>query len=87
MNTNKLIPSILIAIVLSMLTACSSSNETTTKETVNSYIINEGENKDIPIDSQIKSISTQQAQVKLTRDVEADITNVYVISGSVEVSE
>lgn len=83
----KIITSLLIALAISFLNACSGDGDSNLDLQSNSYIINQGENRDIPIDAQILSVSTQDAQVKLTRDVESNITNIYVISGSVEVTE
>ena len=89
----KIITPILIALAIGTFTACSDSSNSTPIEseipapTSNSYIINETENRDVPLDAQVVSVSTQEAQVKLTRDVEAEVVNVYVISGSVEVTE
>jgi len=79
---------LLIALVMGTFTACSDSdsNNTDTDNTYK-YIINATENRDVPLDAQILSVSTEEAQVKLTRDVEADSVNVYVIRGSVEVTE
>lgn len=84
-----IITPLLIALAISIFSACSSSSSDTTTDAVssNSYIINATENRDVPLDAEILSVSTEQAQVKLTRDVEAEIVNVYVISGSVEVTE
>ena len=85
----KIVLPIFIASAMSIFNGCSDSNSNTPDEELNTntYIINETENKDIPITAEFKSISTEQAEVKLTRDVEADSVNVYVIKGSVEVTE
>ena len=86
--TKTIMTPLLIALAMGTFIGCSDSNNNTTEDTnTNSYIINETENRDVPLDAQILSISTEQAQVKLTRDVEANEVNVYVISGSVEVTE
>jgi len=86
-----IITPVLIALAMSTFTACSDSDSNTTPETeteiTNTYILNATESKDIPLDSQILSVSTEEAQVKLTRDVEANVVNVHVLSGSVEVTE
>ncbi len=87
MKVLKIITPVLMALAISTFTACSSSNQDATNLNTKTYIINATENKDIPIDAQMKSVSTEQAKVKLTRDVEANVTNVYVITGSVEVTE
>ncbi len=87
MKILKILTPLLIALAMSTFTACSSGGSETNGTETKSYIINATENKDIPLDAQIKSVSTQDAKVKLTRNVEANLTNVYVISGSVEVTE
>ncbi len=71
---------ILIALAMSTFTACS-NNDTDTKT---KYIINTLENKDIPFDAAMLAQS-EDTKVKITRDVESEMMNVYVISGSVEV--
>ena len=78
---------LLIALAISMFTACSDSSSNSEESGLNTYIINAGENRDVPTDAEIVSVSSEDAQVKLTRDVEADTTNVHVISGSVEVTQ
>jgi len=88
MKTKNIILSILIASAMSIFTACSDSSSSDSKESgLNTYTINAGENRDVPMDAEVVSVSTEDAQVNLTRDVEAETTNVYVISGSVEVTE
>jgi hypothetical protein len=88
MKINKYILPLLVASATSIFSACSSSSDDTTENTqTNTYIINETENRDIPIDAQFKSISIDQAKVKLTRDIEKKVVNIYVIKGSVEVTE
>ena len=83
MKTIKIFLLLLIALAMGIFTACSDTDS----NNAHIYTINATENRDIPLDSEIVSISTQEAQIKLTRDVEANIVNVYVISGSVEVTE
>ena len=89
MGINRYILVLLVALVVNIFSGCSSSSSENTTEDLNTktYIINETQNKDIPITAQFKSASTDQAEVKLTRDVEQEIVNVYVIKGSVEVTE
>ena len=58
----------------------------TTTPITKSYIINTLENKDIPSTASMLAQSSD-TKVKITRDVESEMMNVYVISGSVEVSE
>lgn len=77
---------ILIALAMSSFTACSDSSNKAGEAVSKSYIINTLENKDIPIDSNLLA-QTQDTRVKITRDVESEMMNVYVIKGSVEVSE
>ena len=79
---------LLIALAMGTFTACSdsASNNVGTDDTVR-IILNTNEEANVSLDSKIVSVSTQQAQVKLTRDVEANEVNVYVISGSVEITE
>ena len=88
-NFKTIMTPLLIALTMGTFTACSesSSNNTTDTDNTNKYIINETESKDVPLNAQILSVSTQEAQVKLTRDIEAEIVNVHVLSGSVEVTE
>jgi len=80
----------LIFIVLGIITftACSDSeNGSDSLVGSTSYRINMTENRDVPIDALIVSIGDEEAQVRLTRDVEQETLNVYVISGSVRVTE
>ncbi len=80
---------ILIALAMSSFIACSSSNGETIVEDTNTtskFIINTLENKDISLDASLLA-QTKDTKVKITRDVESDIMNVYVIRGSVEVTQ
>ena len=78
---------ILIGLTMSIFTGCSNSDSNTIETDTNKYILNATENADVSLDAQILSVSTEEAQVKLTRDVENDKTmNVYIISGSVEIT-
>ena len=85
----KIITAIFILLVLALIpfTACSDSSVDNVDTDTNSYTINATENKDVPLGAEMVSSSTEKAQVKLTRDIEADIVNVYVISGSVKVTD
>jgi len=88
MKMNKIILAILMAFAMSLFTACSDSSSSDDGEGgTNTYTINAGENRDVPIDAEMVSVSAEDAEVKLTRDVEAATTNVHVLSGSVEVTE
>lgn len=90
MKTLKIIMPVLIAITMSTFTACSSSSSSsddTKIDTKSSYIINETENRDIPLDAEMLAQS-EGTKVKITRNVESDTAmNVHVIEGSVEVTE
>ena len=86
---------ILIALAISIFTGCgNNSNNTHTQDEIflednatnKSYIINSLENKDIPITANIL-VQSQDTKVKITRDIESDMMNLYVISGSVAVQE
>lgn len=61
----------------------------TTIEDINistSYILNSLANRDIPSTASLLA-QTEDTKVKITRDVESDMMNVYVLSGSVKVTE
>ena len=61
----------------------------TTIEDINistSYILNSLANRDIPSTASLIA-QTEDTKVKITRDVESDMMNVYVLSGSVKVTE
>ena len=75
---------ILIALAMSSFTACSSGGSN--NDDTNIYTINALENKDIPSTASLLA-QTEDTKVKITRDVESDMMNVYVLSGSVEVTE
>ena len=86
---------ILIALAISIFTGCqSNSNNTHSQNEVHldenstnkSYIINSLENKDISITASVVAQS-EDTKVKITRDIESDMMNLYVISGSVAVQE
>jgi len=91
MRINKIIVPVLVAIATSTFIGCNGSNSNDIKIeedeqniTTKSYIINKSENRDIPIDANMLA-QTQDTKIKITRDIEKDTMNVYVIEGSVEV--
>jgi hypothetical protein len=78
---------ILIALVMSSFTGCSSSSDSDTDaDSTIKYLINTLENKDIPSDASLVAQS-ENTKIKISRDVESDTMNVYVLKGSVEVIE
>jgi len=77
---------LMIGLIMSSFIACDDSqNVSFTGET--SYRVNISENRDIPIDSLIASIGDEEAQFQVTRGLEPDTLNVYVLSGSVRITE
>ena len=87
MKALKIITPILIAVAMSTFTACTDSSSSNTKaNTGSSYLINATESRDVPLDTELLAQS-EETKVKITRDIEADMMNVYVIIGSVEVTE
>jgi uncharacterized protein YcfL len=78
---------ILIALVMSSFTGCSSSSDSDTDaDSTIKYLINTLENKDIPSDASLVAQS-EGTKVEISRNVESDTMNVYVLKGSVEVIE
>ena len=78
----KIVTPILLAISMSFFTACSDSSSVDD----GSYVIGALEDRDVPIDAQLLAQSTD-TEVTIKRDVESDTMNVYVISGSVKVTD
>ena len=50
------------------------------------YIINTLENKDIPLNASMLA-QTKETKVKITRNIESEVMNIYVLIGSVVVTE
>ena len=74
-----------IAIIFSVMLLVSCSDESSFSDT-GKYMIEEAQSMDVPATASLLS-QTTDTKVKITRDVESESMNVYVISGSVEVSE
>lgn len=83
----------LIALAMSSFTGCSKNSYDDANATLpgatptaKTYLINALENKDIPSNASMLA-QTKDTKVKITRNVESDIMNVYVLNGRVMVTE
>lgn len=74
----------IILIVLSIVSfiGCSSDDS----YVPNTYIINALESREVPSNANVVA-NSEGSKIKITRDIESDSQNIYVISGSVKVTE